>query len=80
MGVNRRDFLKLAGLSAAAGAGFELLRPGQAVAQKYLSSQPDLAKKRWAMVIDMKKFWAKPDRLEAAVHACHQAHNVPHVV
>lgn len=81
MGVNRRDFLKLAGLSAASSAvGFELLRPGQAVAQKYLTSQPNLAKKRWTMVIDIKKFWAKPDLMQASFNACHLAHNVPHVV
>jgi molybdopterin-containing oxidoreductase family iron-sulfur binding subunit len=83
MGVNRRDFLKLTGWSAAAGAlaqaGFQLLRPGEALAGQY-EGDPEVASRRWAMVIDMEKFWKKPQLLDAAVKACHLNHNVPHVV
>ncbi len=82
MGVNRRDFLKLAGYSAAAGAlggaGFELLRPGQALAGRF-EGDPRVATRRWAMAIDMAKFWKRPDRLKAAIRSCHYHHNVPTV-
>lgn len=74
MGISRREFLKVAGLSAvmaASGkAGFELLRPGQVEA-----SVPVTKGKRWAMAIDMRK--VTPEIIEECRKACHQYHNVP---
>uniref|UniRef100_A0A7V4G9D2 4Fe-4S ferredoxin n=1 Tax=Desulfobacca acetoxidans TaxID=60893 RepID=A0A7V4G9D2_9BACT len=78
MGINRRDFVKLAGLSALFGlggkAGWELLAPGQVEAQIKAQGKP-LTAKRWAMVVDMRKL----DDATAArcIEACHKIHNVP---
>ena len=83
MGVNRRDFLKLAGISGAAGllgrGGFELLFPGQASAAGYAVGKKALGGKRWALAIDMKRFWKNPGSWAAPVEACHKTHNVPHI-
>ncbi len=74
MGISRREFLKVAGLSAlmaASGkAGFELLRPGQVEA-----SVPVTKGKRWAMAVDMRK--VTPEIIEECRKACHHYHNVP---
>jgi Fe-S-cluster-containing dehydrogenase component len=78
MGMDRRDFIKLAGLSALLGLGgkgaFEILRPGQAEAA-YEGAPKALEGKRWAMVVNMKKL----DEATAArcAEACHRVHNVP---
>ena len=83
MGVNRREFLKMAGLSALIGAGgktaWDLLAPGSldAAYSKYAPTEKALTAKRWGMVVDMDKF---DEELEqAAVTACHSYHNVPDV-
>jgi Fe-S-cluster-containing dehydrogenase component len=77
MGVDRREFLKIAGLSGLLGLGgktaIELLAPGKVEAQ--LSSLPVMKGKRWAMVIDAH---AMDDELmDACIKACHREHNVP---
>ncbi len=57
MGINRREFIKLAGLSALLGLGgksaFELVLPGEVEAAQV--AQPVAGAKRWAMVVDMRK-------------------------
>ncbi|RLB16791.1 MAG: 4Fe-4S ferredoxin [Deltaproteobacteria bacterium] len=74
MGVDRRQFLKIAGLSALAGLGaksaFELLAPG-----KVEAALPLMEGKRWAMVIDMRHM--TEDISRKCKEACHQVHNVP---
>ena len=56
MGIDRRQFIKIAGLSTLFGLGgkigWEFLKPGQVEAA--LEAAP-LTAKRWAMVIDMRK-------------------------
>ncbi len=79
MACDRRDFLKIAGLSAAMGLGgaaaFELLRPGQLDAAEMIPAPAERMAKRWGMVIDIRKF---TDQTRAAViEACHVNHNVP---
>ena len=78
MGMDRREFIRLAGLSALMGLGgkgaFEIIRPGQALA----AFEPEagaLEAKRWAMVVNMRKL----DEAIAAkcAEACHRVHNVP---
>jgi Fe-S-cluster-containing dehydrogenase component len=78
MGMDRREFIRLAGLSTLLGLGgkgaFELLRPGQVEAG--FTPEPNaLEGKRWAMVVDQKKL----DEQVAAkcIAACHRVHNVP---
>ena len=77
MGVNRRKFLKIAGLSTVMGLGgkaaFELLAPGQLDAQEV----PLTAGKRWGMVVDMKKMNDKI--MDKCIEACHHIHNVPNL-
>jgi len=78
MGIDRRDFIKLAGLSTLLGLGgnsaLELLRPGQVAAA--LEAKPEaLTAKRWAMVVDMRQLDEQTAQKCSA--ACHQVHNVP---
>jgi molybdopterin-containing oxidoreductase family iron-sulfur binding subunit len=81
MSINRREFLRLAGLSTLFGMGgqaaFELIAPGQLEAQTYTSAPNALKAKRWAMVVDMRKLDEKT--AEKCVQACHFTHNVPDV-
>lgn len=80
MSINRRDFLKKAGVITALGWGsfftldaFELLEPLEAA--EFSSQQDKLSAKRWAMVIDTTKLSRKD--MEAMIAACHDLHNVP---
>ncbi len=77
MGMNRRDFLKLAGISALMGAGgkgaFELLAPGELEASTKALPKPP--QKRWAMVVDVRKL--DEEVMDKAIAACHRTHNVP---
>lgn len=74
MGVNRRKFLKIAGLSTFLGLGgktaFELLAPG-----KLEAALPIMAGKRWAMVIDMRRM--NEETIAKCQEACHREHNIP---
>ena len=77
MGIDRRKFLKLAGLSA---LGLVSQRPIELVAQEELpppvkSGEPYTAK-RWAMVIDLRKC-AEHENCTDCIQACHRIHNVP---
>ncbi len=74
MGVNRRQFLKIAGLSTLLGLGgktvFELLAPGALEATEAVKGD-----KRWAIVIDTRKF--TDETYKKCIEACHKIHNVP---
>jgi len=74
MGVDRRQFLKIAGLSALVGLGgksaFELLAPGDVEA-----ALPLMEGKRWAMVIDMRHM--TEEIMKKCRETCHHVHNVP---
>lgn len=85
MQSSRRNFLKIAGLSAvgisganpvldafAAGGGEE--KPGFEIHK----GEKALTAEQWAMVIDTRKFESAED-LEPLVEACHSLHNVPHI-
>lgn len=80
MAVNRREFLKIAGLSAAMGLGgkaaFELVLPGQVDAAQVSHNPQALQGSHWAMVVDLSKFKGEADAL-ALEKACHKEHNVP---
>ncbi|MDI6795762.1 MAG: 4Fe-4S dicluster domain-containing protein [Desulfatibacillaceae bacterium] len=78
----RRNFLKIAGLAA---AGLTLKPAGNAFGMGVIVPEPDgaakfddaLSAKRWAMVVDTRKFTAQTRK--AAVAACNKAHNVPEI-
>jgi Fe-S-cluster-containing dehydrogenase component len=75
-GMDRRGFLKLAGLgalgAAALPAGWTLLKPGEALAVTTAAAPGGV---RWAMVVDMRK--SCPDDCRSCVGACNKEHNIP---
>ena len=74
MNSSRRYFLKVAGLSTfALAAGAAKAEAAEATYEAY----PEAKKaKRWAMVIDTRRF-KTPESINAVVEACHKEHNVP---
>ena len=77
MGMDRRGFLKIAGLSTIMGLGgkvaFDLLAPGELEAS--LKDVPLTAGRKWGMAIDMKKM--DEEIMARCIDACHHIHNVP---
>jgi Fe-S-cluster-containing dehydrogenase component len=77
MGMDRREFLKIAGLSALMGLGgkaaFELLAPGQVEAS--LKDVPLTEGKKWGLVVDMRKMTG--EIMDKCIEACNKTHNVP---
>lgn len=78
MGMDRREFIKLAGLSALLGlagkSAFELVLPGEVEAAIQAEAFGKVGT-RWAMVVDMRKL---TDSVAAkCIEACHTVHNVP---
>ena len=77
MGVDRRQFLKIAGLSTLFGLGgkaaIDILVPGELEAS--MKSLPSTGEKRWAMVVDSHKMDEK--LMDKCIKACHSEHNVP---
>ncbi|TVQ99743.1 MAG: 4Fe-4S dicluster domain-containing protein [Desulfovibrionales bacterium] len=85
MAINRRTFLKAAGLTTLAGvaghAAMELLTPGalEAARPESVGRFPEeLTAKRWAMLIDTEKF-TTAQTFQRCIDACHVLHNVPHI-
>lgn len=92
MDSKRRNFLKIAGLSAIAGIGapsaFNMLLKGEAHASSAGGhgaapaaqgghGEAVATGKRYGMVIDVKKFADNPGLAEKCINACHSIHNVP---
>ncbi len=80
--IDRRDFIKAAGVSAALGLGalgsLELWKPGQLEASsKEKGQEHKPPKPRYVMIVDVKKM-TEAD-IQKAQDACHGAHNVPDV-
>jgi len=78
MAGNRREFLKLAGLTAIGVTGASSIKATNASA----STAGDHAEAssegvRLAMVIDLRKFSKDDDLTNRCVEACHRTHNVP---
>lgn len=82
MKSSRRKFLKVAGLSAMALASGMAALTGEARAQiapgRYVKRTGSLEAKRWAMVIDTRKF-NSPEDFAICIQACNEVHNVPNV-
>ena len=77
MGVDRREFLKIAGISALFGLGgktaIDFLAPGELEAS--IDAVPLTEGNRWAMVIDMQRM--DEEIMDKCIKACHSEHNVP---
>ncbi len=82
MKASRRKFLRLASLSAFALASGVAALSGEAKAQvapgRYVKREGGLSAKRWAMVIDTRRFKSEAD-YAPLIQACNKAHNVPNV-
>lgn len=79
MSMDRRQFLKMAGLGSLLGLGgfgsMEILRPGSLEASEEAATAAGV--KRLAMAIDMSKYDAAA--IKKSINACHSIHNVPDI-
>lgn len=75
MGMDRRKFLKVAGVGTLGLAGLPASRLFSAGEPQYLPPEGALKGTRWAMVIDLTKEGSD----EASIEGCHKIHNVPHL-
>jgi len=76
MSVDRRNFIKMAGVGAAIGLATKA--GASTLTGKSGSYKPDYAAStahRWAMVIDLRKM--SEETIAGCAEACHKAHNVP---
>ena len=86
MSMDRRQFIKIAGLSTLfglAGKGaFEFLSPGALEASehghgvKYAPEEPAEVAVRWGMTIDVQKC-GEPGVVDKCIKACNSTHNIP---
>ncbi len=83
MAIDRRKFLKMAGASVLLGVGgqaaFDVFAPGELFGAENTAAVPLPRKKRWGMVIDMRKCLEQQakEKCNACIVACHREHNVP---
>lgn len=76
MKIERREFLKLAGLSALLGLGGTAIAGGAKQLAEYKNDPKELKGTRWGLVIDMDKFKNDAD-VQKMSEICHRIHNVP---
>ena len=74
MAMDRRQFLKAAGVGALGLAGLPAAKLLAATDPRYLPPPDGLMADRWAMVIDLTLKVSD----EASISGCHKIHNVPH--
>lgn len=73
MGIDRRNFVKLAGLSTLGIIGKPV---ADAVAEIEIPEESPLTAKRWGMVVDLRKC-REEKNCTKCIDACHSVHNVP---
>ncbi|MFZ6016902.1 MAG: sulfate reduction electron transfer complex DsrMKJOP subunit DsrO [Nitrospirota bacterium] len=82
MSINRREFLKIAGISTILAIGgmsaTNVLKRNWLDASQVLPDPKALIGKKWAMVVDMTKFKTEDD-YKRVINACHRIHNVPDI-
>jgi len=81
MSIDRRGFLKIAGISTILGVGGISAASGLknwAEASQVMPNPEALKAKRWGMVVDMAKFQTDED-YQRCIDACDEVHNVPHI-
>jgi len=74
MAMDRRQFLKAAGVGALGLAGLPATRLLAGEDPRYLAPAGGLVGKRWAMIVDL----TVEARDEESIETCHKIHNVPH--
>jgi molybdopterin-containing oxidoreductase family iron-sulfur binding subunit len=81
--MNRRQFLKIAGLSTVLGVGGTTVAAGlkgRMLEASEIAAVPvspgALSAERWGMVVDMSKFRTEQD-IKKVIDSCHNIHNVP---
>ncbi len=80
MNKTRRDFMRIAGISALGLAG-AMAAPGLAQAAShgtYSAPEKGLTAKRWGMAIFTEKFETLAD-FQRVINACHKPHNIPDI-
>jgi molybdopterin-containing oxidoreductase family iron-sulfur binding subunit len=75
MGIDRRKFIKIAGVTALGLAGGASTKPRAQNAAGTTANKP-LVGTRWAMVIDLEKC-RRAGNCDDCIVACHKTHNVP---
>ncbi len=80
MGMDRREFLRLAGLTCIGigVGGAQLFVRTKIASSEYAPPEERLTAKRWAMIIDLRKFKTEED-YKRVIEACHKIHNVPNI-
>lgn len=82
MSINRRQFLKIAGVSTLLGIGgtsvFNTISKGKLEASQISPDPRSLKAKKWGFVIDMGKF-KSPEDYQKCIDVCHKIHNVPDI-
>jgi len=82
MSINRRQFLKIAGVSTVLGLGSTaVINSAKRSGLEASSVSPDpsaIPFKKWGMVVDMSKLKTNED-LSKIYEACHSIHNVPNL-
>ena len=76
MSMDRRNFLRVAGLGAIAAAGVEATGALGGKLVRLPAAEP-LTAKRWAMVVDLKA--CAEQGVEKSLAACRRAHNIPNI-
>jgi molybdopterin-containing oxidoreductase family iron-sulfur binding subunit len=83
MSCDRREFLRMMGISAAAlglsglSLGRHLLAPGELEAREFALRPEALRAERWGIALRMERFFSQPELYDACIRACHEVHNVP---
>jgi molybdopterin-containing oxidoreductase family iron-sulfur binding subunit len=72
--MDRRDFIKIAGLSTLGLAAKPII---DAFARVAIPEENAITASKWAMVVDLQKCAENPDCGQLCIKACHQMHNVP---
>lgn len=81
--IDRREFLKVAGISAVLGVAGPsairgLLGEDWAEASEFVQGPDVLTAKQWGMVVDVRKLKTEED-YKRCIDACHSIHNVPDI-
>jgi Fe-S-cluster-containing dehydrogenase component len=81
MSIDRRNFLKIAGISTILGVGGISAASGirnWVEASQVMPNPQALKAKKWAMIVDMNQFKTDED-YQVCIDACHHVHNVPSI-
>ncbi|MDP2167132.1 MAG: 4Fe-4S dicluster domain-containing protein [Thermodesulfovibrionales bacterium] len=78
MSINRREFIRIAGISTILGLGGSVIADKLGAASEVLPNEKALKGKHWGMAIDVGKLKTDAD-YRKCIDACHDIHNVPDI-